>query len=136
MDVPGVDEAKLKAWGWSDTSKPASKTETLSAQQVADLDPFGLRKLRASEAADEFLRVGQEDVKDALAALHDIDVSKLPKKVRKLLEKSRATTSSSPKPQTAKNCVLTLTRFVNNGRSSTKNTASRTWQTFFLKISR
>ena len=87
MDVPGVDEAKLKAWGWSDTSKPASKTETLSAQQVADLDPFGLRKLRASEAADEFLRVGQEDVKDALAALHDIDVSKLPKKVRKLLEK-------------------------------------------------
>ncbi|MBP9863907.1 AAA family ATPase [Patescibacteria group bacterium] len=86
LGVPGVDAVKLKAWGWSETPKPLLKTQILSLTQVADLDPFGLRKLRASEAADEFLSDESEDMRMAMQALQHIDLSKLPPKAQKLLE--------------------------------------------------
>lgn len=87
IDVPGVDAAKLKAWGWSETAKPVPKTEVLSPAQVADLDPFCLRKLCASEAADEFLNAESEEAKAAMQALRDIKMVKLPIEVQKLLKK-------------------------------------------------
>ncbi|MEK7529912.1 MAG: AAA family ATPase [Patescibacteria group bacterium] len=87
MDVPGVDEKKLEAWGWKHTDMPGAQTEMLMPAQVADLDPFGLRKLRAGESADEFLGVGEgsEDARGALAALSGMDLAGLPDGIREKL---------------------------------------------------
>ena len=51
-----------------------AQTETLTPAQIADLDPFGLRKLRAGESADEFLGVGEgsEDARGALRAAEGV----------------------------------------------------------------
>ena len=88
LGIPGITEVKLKAWGWSDIPAEASATEVLSSRQVADLDPFDLRKLRAGEAADGFLDADKKDVRKALEALRRINLARLPEAIRTALEKN------------------------------------------------
>ncbi len=89
IGIPGVDEAKLTAWGWKFSDTPGAVAQVLTPSQVADLDPFSLRKIRAEASADEFLEADQADARKALVALHGLDLSKLPKEVRERLKENR-----------------------------------------------